>query len=49
MKFGLAEAEGELEERIEDEGLKSQILANLTADKITSRQVSVKVRKQISP
>ena len=43
--FGPGEAKGELEKRIEREGLKTQSLAIETADKMTDRQISAKVRK----
>jgi hypothetical protein len=43
--FGPGEAKGELEKRIEHEGLKAHILAIETADKMTDRQISAKVRK----
>jgi hypothetical protein len=42
--FGPGEAKGELEKRIEHEGLKGQILAIETVDKMTDRQISAKVR-----
>jgi hypothetical protein len=43
--FGPGEAKGELEKRIEHEGLKARILAIETADKMTDRQISAKVRE----
>ena len=43
--FGPGEAKGELEKRIEHEGLKAHILAIETADKMTDRQISAKVRE----
>jgi len=43
--FGPGEAKGELEKRIEHEGLKSHILAVETVDKMTDRQISAKVRE----
>ena len=43
--FGPGEAKGELEKRIEHEGLKAHILAVETADKMTDRQISAKVRE----
>ena len=46
--FGPGEAKGELEKRIEHEGLKARILAIETVDKMTDRQVSAKVREQFS-
>ena len=44
--FGPGEAKGELEKRIEHEGLKARILAIETVDKMTDRQISAKVRGQ---
>lgn len=44
--FGPGEAKGELEKRLEREGLKSHILAIETVDKMTDRQISAKVREQ---
>jgi len=44
--FGPGEAKGELEKRIEHEGLKAKILAIETVDKMTDRQISAKVRGQ---
>lgn len=46
--FGPGEAKGELEKRIEHEGLKAHILATETVDKMTERQVSAKVREHFS-
>ena len=43
--FGPGEAKGELEKRIEREGLKARVLAVETADKMTDRQISAKVRE----
>ncbi len=43
--FGPGEAKGELEKRIEHEGLKAQILAIETVDKMTDRQITAKVRE----
>ncbi len=42
--FGPGEAKEELEKRLEHEGLKAQILAVETADKMTDRQIAAKVR-----
>jgi hypothetical protein len=42
--FGPGEAKGELEKRLEQEGLKAHILAIETMDKMTDRQISAKVR-----
>jgi hypothetical protein len=44
--FGPGEAKGELEKRIEHEGLKAHILAIETADKMTDHQISAKVRER---
>lgn len=44
--FGPGEAKGELEKRLEHEGVKSRILAVEAADKMTERQISAKVRKR---
>jgi len=43
--FGPGEAKGELEKRIKHEGLKVQIIAIETVDKMTDRQISAKVRE----
>jgi hypothetical protein len=43
--FGPGEAKGELEKRLEHEGLKAHILAVETVDKMTDRQISAKVRR----
>jgi len=43
--FGPGEAKGELEKRIEHEGLNAHILAIETVDKMTDRQISAKVRE----
>ena len=43
--FGPGEAKGELEKRIEHEGLKAHILAIETVDKMTDRQIAEKVRE----
>ena len=45
--FGPGEAKGELEKRLEHEGLKARILAVETVDKMTDRQIAAKVRKRI--
>jgi hypothetical protein len=42
--FGPGEAKGELEKRLEHEGLKEHILAVETVDKMTDRQIAAKVR-----
>ncbi len=44
--FGPGEAKGELEKRLEHEGLKAHILAVEAADKMTDRQISAKVRER---
>jgi hypothetical protein len=44
--FGPGEAKGELEKRIEHEGLKAHILALETVDKMTDRQIAAKVRER---
>jgi hypothetical protein len=44
--FGPGEAKGELEKRLEQEGLKAHILAIETMDKMTDRQISAKVRER---
>jgi stalled ribosome rescue protein Dom34 len=44
--FGPGEAKGELEKRLEHEGLKAHILAVETTDKMTDRQISAKVRER---
>jgi hypothetical protein len=43
--FGPGEAKGELEKRLEHEGLRAHILAVETLDKMTDRQISAKVRE----
>jgi hypothetical protein len=45
MIFGPGEAKGELEKRITHEKVKVKIIGVETADKMTDRQVSTKVRK----
>jgi hypothetical protein len=42
--FGPGEAKGELKKRIEHDGLKANVLAVETVDKMTERQISAKVR-----
>jgi hypothetical protein len=44
--FGPGEAKGELEKRLEHEGLKAHILAIETVDKMTDRQIAAKVRER---
>ena len=46
--FGPGEAKGELEKRLEREGLKAHILAIETVDKMTDRQISAKVREHLA-
>ena len=43
--FGPGEAKGELETRLEREGLKARIVEIETADKMTNRQIAAKVRE----
>ena len=45
--FGPGEAKGELEKRLEREGLKAHIFAIETVDKMTDRQISAKVREHL--
>jgi hypothetical protein len=45
--FGPGEAKGELEKRLEQEGLKTHILTIETVDKMTDRQISAKVREKL--
>jgi hypothetical protein len=44
--FGPGEAKGELEKRMEHEGLKEHVLAIETIDKMTDRQIAAKVRER---
>jgi stalled ribosome rescue protein Dom34 len=44
--FGPGEAKGELEKRLEHEGLKAHVLAIESVDKMTDRQISAKVRER---
>ncbi len=46
--FGPGEAKGELEKRIEHEGLKADILAIESVDKMTDRQILAKVRERFT-
>lgn len=46
--FGPGEAKGELEKRLKNEGLKDHALFVETADKMTDRQISAKVREHFS-
>lgn len=43
--FGPGEAKGELEKRLESEGLGRRIVAIETVDKMTDRQIAAKVRQ----
>ncbi len=43
--FGPGEAKGELEKRLEIEGLKGRIIEMETMDKMTDRQIAAKVRQ----
>ena len=45
--FGPGEAKGELEKRLEHEGLKPHIVAIETVDKMSDRQISAKVREHL--
>ena len=42
----ISEAKGELESRLEREGLKAHVIAVETVDKMTDRQVAAKVRER---
>jgi len=44
--FGPGEAKGELEKRLEHEGLKAHVLAVETVDKLTDHQIAAKVRER---
>ena len=44
--FGPGEAKGELEKRLESKGIKEHIVGIETADKMTDRQISAKVRER---
>ena len=44
--FGPGEAKGELESRLEHEGLKAHVIGVETVDKMTDRQVAAKVRER---
>jgi len=44
--FGPGEAKGELEKRLEHEGLKGRIVDIETTDKMTDRQIAAKVRER---
>jgi hypothetical protein len=44
--FGPGEAKGELEKRLEHEGLKAHILTIETTDKMTDHQIAAKVRER---
>jgi hypothetical protein len=47
--FGPGEAKGELEARLEKEGLKGRIIENESTDKMTDRQIAAKVRAHFQP
>ena len=47
--FGPGEAKGELEKRLESEGIKGHILAIEAADKMTVREIAAKVRRHFAP
>ena len=49
LVFGPGEAKGELEKRLESEGLKGHIVGVETADKMTDRQIAAKVRQRFLP
>jgi stalled ribosome rescue protein Dom34 len=44
--FGPGEAKGELEKRLQSEGLKGRIVGIETVDKMTDRQIAAKVRQR---
>jgi molybdopterin converting factor small subunit len=44
--FGPGEVKGELEKRLESEGLKGRIVGVEAADKMTDRQIAAKVRQR---
>ena len=46
--FGPGEAKGELEKRLEHDGLKAHILSVETVDKMTEHQISIKVRERFT-
>jgi hypothetical protein len=46
--FGPGEAKGELEKRLESEGIKGHILAIEAADKMTVREIASKVRRRFA-
>jgi hypothetical protein len=45
LLFGPGEAKGELEKRLESEGLKGRIVGVEAADKMAERQIAAKVRQ----
>jgi hypothetical protein len=45
--FGPGEAKGELEKRLESEGLGDRVIAVETVDKMSDRQISAKVRQYL--
>lgn len=46
--FGPGEAKGELQKRLENSVLRGRVLANETIDIMTDRQISAKIREQLS-
>jgi hypothetical protein len=46
LVFGPGEAKGELEKRLESEGLRRRIVGVETVDKMTDRQIAAKVRQR---
>ena len=46
--LGPGEAKGELEKRLESEGLKGRIVSIETVDKMTDRQITAKVRQRFA-
>ena len=46
--FGPGEAKGELERRLESEGIKGHILAIEAADKMTVREIAAKARRRFA-
>jgi hypothetical protein len=43
----MGEAKGELEKRLDHEGLKERVLAIETVDKMTDRQIAAKAREHL--
>jgi stalled ribosome rescue protein Dom34 len=46
--FGPGEAKGELEKRLESEGLRGRIVGIETVDKMTDRQIAAKIRQRFA-